>query len=59
MNEMLRYIDEEDLPCYLETDGIKNISIYEHFGFKVVDEFVIPNMNEKVVAMIRQPKKQS
>ena len=56
MNEMLRYIDEECLPCYLETDGSKNISIYEHFGFKVVDEFVVPNINEKVVAMIRRPK---
>ena len=57
MNEMLRYIDEEGLPCYLETDGNKNISIYRHFGFEVVDEFFIPNINEKVVAMIRQPKK--
>lgn len=39
LNEMLSNIDEEGLPCYLETGGEKNISMYQHFGFEVVDEF--------------------
>ena len=53
---MLSYIDEENLPCYLETDGEKNVSMYQHFGFAVVDEFVVPGTKDKVVAMLRKPK---
>ncbi len=55
MNEMLERIDEEVLPCYVETDGEKNISIYRHFGFEISQEFNIPYTSDKVVAMIRQP----
>ncbi|MFC1866215.1 GNAT family N-acetyltransferase, partial [Chloroflexota bacterium] len=42
LNEMLDYIDEEKLPCYLETEGEKNVSMYKRFGFKVVEEFTVP-----------------
>ncbi len=56
LNEMLSYIDEEGLPCYVETDGEKNVSMYQHFGFAVVDEFVVPGTKDKVVAMLRKPK---
>ncbi len=56
LNEMLSYIDEEGLPCYLETDGEKNVSMYQHFGFEVVDEFVVPGLKDKMVAMLRKPK---
>jgi len=56
LNEMLANIDEEGLPCYLETGGEKNISMYRHFGFAVVDEFVVPGTKDKVVAMLRKPK---
>ncbi|GAI98179.1 unnamed protein product, partial [marine sediment metagenome] len=27
-----------------------------HFGFEVVDEFVVPGTNDKLVAMLRKPK---
>jgi len=56
LNEMLAYIDEEGLHCYLETEGKKNVSMYQHFGFKVVDEFIVPKTNDKLVAMLRKPK---
>jgi len=56
LNEMLPYIDEEDLHCYLETEGEKNVSMYQHFGFEVVDEFVVPRTNDKLVAMLRKPR---
>ncbi|MDD4923754.1 MAG: GNAT family N-acetyltransferase [Dehalococcoidales bacterium] len=55
MNEMLERIDEESLPCYVETDGKKNIAIYRHFGFEISQEFNIPYTSDKVVAMIRPP----
>ena len=56
LNEMLSYIDEEGLPCYLETEGEKNIAMYQHFGFEAVDEFAVPGMKDKLVAMLRKPK---
>jgi ribosomal protein S18 acetylase RimI-like enzyme len=56
VNEMLSRIDEEGLPCYVETEGEKNVSMYKHFGFKVLEEFVVPNTTEKLVAMLREPK---
>ena len=56
LNEMLSYIDEEGLPCYLETDGEKNVSMYQRFGFEVVDEFVVPGTKDRLVAMLRKPK---
>jgi ribosomal protein S18 acetylase RimI-like enzyme len=56
LNETLSLIDEEGLPCYVETEGEKNVSMYKHFGFKVVDEFTIPNTQDKLIAMLRQPK---
>ncbi len=56
LNEMLSNIDEEGLPCYVETEGEKNASMYQHFGFEVVDEFVVPGTKVKLIAMLRQPK---
>lgn len=56
LNEMLSYIDEESLHCYLETEGEKNVSMYQHFGFEVVDEFIVPGTKDKLVAMLRKPK---
>jgi ribosomal protein S18 acetylase RimI-like enzyme len=56
INVMLSRIDDEGLPCYVETEGEKNVSMYQHFGFKILDEFVVPNTTEKMVAMLREPK---
>ena len=56
LNGMFAYIDKEGLPCYLETEGVKNVAMYKHFGFEVIDEFVVPNTNDKLVAMLRKPK---
>jgi GNAT superfamily N-acetyltransferase len=32
---LLSYCDLRSLPCYLETHNPKNVSLYEHFGFKI------------------------
>ena len=56
LNEMLASIDKDGLPCYHETEGTKNVAMYQHFGFEVVDEFVVPGTKDKVVAMLRKPK---
>lgn len=53
---MLARIDEEVLPCYVETEGEKNVSMYEHFGFKVLEEYTVPGTKDTLVAMLREPK---
>ena len=54
MRPMLERIDREELPCYLETHTKKNVSIYEHYGFKVIDERIIPGSQVNHRAMLRE-----
>ena len=54
---MLTRIDEEGLPCYVETEGEKNVAMYERFGFEVLEEYAIPDTKDKLVAMLREPQK--
>jgi len=58
LNGMLSIIDKEGLSCYVETEGEKNVSLYQHFGFNAIDKFVVPDTTEKMVAMLREPKTQ-
>ena len=53
LRAMLARIDRENLPCYLETQSGKNVSIYQHFGFKVVREFRIPGTEFNNWIMLR------
>ena len=43
------------IPCYLDTQTERNLKIYEHFGFKVVEEFRVPGTTFKTWAMLRAP----
>ncbi|MCJ7769665.1 MAG: GNAT family N-acetyltransferase [Dehalococcoidales bacterium] len=56
LNEMFTVIDVEGLPCYLETESSQNVSMYQHFGFNVIDEFIVPDTMVKIWAMLRKPK---
>jgi GNAT superfamily N-acetyltransferase len=49
----LALADREGLPCFLDTQLEKNVSLYQHFGFKVVEEGTIPGSNVKSWAMLR------
>ena len=53
MKGMLSETDKEGLPSFLETQGNQNVSMYQHFGFKVVDEFTVPGTQITLVAMLR------
>lgn len=53
LKAMFTRIDKEHLPCYLETHDDKNLPIYKHYGFKVVEESVVPNTNITNWAMLR------
>ena len=50
---MLAKIDIQHLPCYLETFEEKNASIYERFGFKVIERSPIPQTPLENFAMLR------
>jgi ribosomal protein S18 acetylase RimI-like enzyme len=51
---MLTRIDQERLPCYLDTENEINVPIYEHFGFEVVEVGTVPKTNTTVWAMLRE-----
>jgi ribosomal protein S18 acetylase RimI-like enzyme len=53
LRPMLARMDEECLPCYLETIDEANVSLYEHFGFRVVDKSAVPKTNITSWAMLR------
>ena len=54
LRPMLSKIDEEGLPCYLETLDEQNVSLYEHFGFKIVDKSNVPETSLTNWAMLRE-----
>ncbi|UCC16163.1 MAG: GNAT family N-acetyltransferase [Dehalococcoidales bacterium] len=54
---MLTRLDVEKMPCYLETLDEKNVSLYEHFGFKLLEESNIPGTPLTNWAMLRDPVK--
>jgi len=54
LRPMLSKIDKECLPCYLETIDKKNVSIYEHFGFKIIEKSIVPETRFTNWAMLRK-----
>jgi len=50
-------IDKQNLPCYLNTQNVNNVSLYEHFGFELVGEIKVPNSNVNYYGMLRNKKK--
>ena len=52
---MLDRLDRKKIPCYLNTQNEKNISLYEHFGFRVIDQLTLPDSNILHTAMLRDP----
>lgn len=53
---MLEFFDRENISVYLETNKESNVSIYEHFGFELVEEAVLPGSGVMHYAMKRYPK---
>ena len=54
LRAMFARIDEERLPCYVETQNEKNVPIYQHYGFKVVEEGIFPGSEVNTWAMLRE-----
>jgi len=56
MKPMLEYFDRIGQDCYLETHEEKNVKLYEHFDFELLDISNIPKTNIKQYSMIRKAK---
>ncbi|MFA5604615.1 MAG: GNAT family N-acetyltransferase [Dehalococcoidales bacterium] len=54
LRPMLEKLDNENMPCYLETSSEKNYLMYRHFGFEIIDEYVLPKADIKLWAMLRK-----
>ena len=55
LKPMFAKLDENNLPCYLET-GERNISLYEHFGFELVEQINLPESDSTGWLMMRYSK---
>ena len=53
MRDMLKKIDMQGLPVFLETSILKNVKFYEKLGFETVKELVIPETQVKEWFMLR------
>ena len=52
---MLGWLDMQKLPCYLTTQNETHIGLYEHYGFQVIEQLVLPDSGIVHTAMQRNP----
>ena len=56
MRPMLQFCDDERMVAYLETNKDTNVGIYQHYGFDLMKEELIPKTPVMHYAMVRHPK---
>ena len=56
MRPMLQFCDDERMVAYLETDKESNVGLYQHYGFDVMSEGLVPKTSVPHYAMVRRPK---
>lgn len=54
MAKALQIVDNNNMPCYLETQNKNNVPFYERFGFKVVSDKQVPKGGLQNWGMLRQ-----
>jgi len=55
MRAVCRAADEEGLPCFLETGGARNVAIYQRFGFRIFEQFMLPDAVTEIFVLHRPP----
>ena len=55
LRPMLERLDKQKLPAYLETQNMKNVNMYRHFGFELVYETTFPRTTLPLYIMVRKP----
>ena len=56
MRPMLQFCDDERMVAYLETNKESNVGLYQHYGFELKKEELIPKTPVTHYAMVRKPK---
>ncbi|NHJ26031.1 MAG: N-acetyltransferase [Candidatus Lokiarchaeota archaeon] len=56
INTMLKTIESEGLPIYVETNTEKSVSIYQKYEFEVLEHGIIPETDVPLWCMLRKPK---
>ncbi len=54
LQNTLDKLDQQNIPCYLETETEYNVAFYEKRGFKVIREWQLPDKGPNIWAMIRE-----
>ena len=54
LRHYLKNVDEKGYPCYLETAKEGNLSLYEHFGFEIIDDSKFPDQNVTMWYLLRK-----
>ena len=55
MRPMLQFCDDERMVAYLETNKESNVGLYQHYGFDLMKEELIPQTPVMHYAMVRVP----
>ena len=55
MRPMLKFCDDERMVAYLETNKESNVGLYQHYGFDLMKEEMIPKTPVTHYAMVRHP----
>jgi ribosomal protein S18 acetylase RimI-like enzyme len=55
MRPMLQFCDDERMVAYLETNKAGNVGLYEHYGFELMKEELIPKTPVTHYSMVRHP----
>ena len=55
MRPMLGFCDDEKMVAYLETNKDSNVGLYQHYGFELKREEIIPKTTVTHYAMVREP----
>jgi len=53
LQPMLARLEVANSPCYVETSTEEYIQIYQHFGFRVIYEVVLPGSGSRMWAMLK------
>ena len=56
LNPMLAFCDDEIMVTYLETNKESNVSLYQRFGFDLMETNQVPKSPVQHYSMVRQPK---
>ena len=55
MCPMLQFCDDERMVAYLETNKASNVPLYNHYGFNLMKEELIPKTSVTHYSMVRHP----